>query len=198
MAAAFEWIQTLFQVLFDFFPHRVIVPATHRGVLWRRGSKVLEKKAGGFWYWPFVSEYTLHPIGRQTTRVNEAGLSLPDGTTFSIASVIVWHIDDIVLAIGEKNWDIDHTVWDITLASTIEVAMQTAMRDYDKPGEDGYRGISEAIALGDTSEMYIDLLNLCRERLTSYGIGVEKIFICEYSVADKVYKHQGIEFNVGS
>src|SRR4051812_4540810 len=112
MNGALDWIGQFFETLALFIPRRVIVRATHRGIKWKWGSTVLELAPGIHWYWPFVSEVENHPIARQTISLPTQTLFTKDHKQVAIGAIVTYRISDIVLAVGEKNYDFYETMRD--------------------------------------------------------------------------------------
>ena len=88
MSSAFAWLNDLMRWIARWVPRIVLIPATHRGVLFGRAGRVLELEPGLCWYWPIVSE--LHKICTvERTMLNSAQL-IGDGRL--VAVVVNWRV----------------------------------------------------------------------------------------------------------
>ena len=65
MESALGWLQSIFDTILKLFPRLLIVGATHGGVKFVRGSKVVELKPGLHLYWPIVTEIETYCVVRQ-------------------------------------------------------------------------------------------------------------------------------------
>jgi regulator of protease activity HflC (stomatin/prohibitin superfamily) len=118
---AFAWFGELFEGMISVFPRVIIVRATHGGIKWVRGSKVVPLSPGWYIYWPLTTEYEVIPTGRQTHTPPKQTLTTRDGKSVSIGIVVVYRINDIHQAIGKNNWDVDATVNDVSQAAVTSV-----------------------------------------------------------------------------
>lgn len=117
----FDWLASLFDTLVSFVPRFTIVRATHAGVKWPRGGAPVELKPGLRWYWPLVTEVEVIVAARQTNLLQPQSMTLRDGTQWTVRGVCVFFVNDVVAAIGEKNWDVDTTVDDLCRAAIFRV-----------------------------------------------------------------------------
>jgi regulator of protease activity HflC (stomatin/prohibitin superfamily) len=98
---AFGWIGEIFQTLLKLLPWLVIVPVTHGGVAFVRGSRVKEWKPGLHWYWPLVTSYKLITTVRQTQRIQTKVIMTKDLRTVTVGALVTYYIDDVVSAIAK-------------------------------------------------------------------------------------------------
>ena len=101
MDRAFGWIGEIFQTLLRFLPWLVIVPVTHGGVAFVRGSRVKEWKPGLHWYWPLVTSYKLMTTVRQTQRIQSKVIMTKDLRTVTVGALVTYYVDDVVSAIAK-------------------------------------------------------------------------------------------------
>ena len=101
MDRAFGWIGEIFQTLLKLLPWLVIVPATHGGVAFVRGSRVKEWKPGLHWYWPLVTTYKLMMTVRQTQRIQSKVIMTKDLKTVTVGALVTYYVDDVVSAVAK-------------------------------------------------------------------------------------------------
>lgn len=121
METAFAWLGQIFETLLLLVPRIVIVRATHGGVKWRWGSKVIALPPGLHFWWPLTTEIEILPTARQPNNVPTQVLTTMDKKKVVVGIVVVYRINDVILAFGEKNWDVDSTVNDNAQAAVVSV-----------------------------------------------------------------------------
>ena len=162
----FNWLSDIFNGLLKFIPRPIIIRATHGGVAWHFGKYIREIKMGWRWIWPLITDFEIIVIARQTNKMPVQTIESKDGHQVSIGMYIVYRINDIISAIGEKNWDVDTTVNDISqggLMKTCNKFNYIELRD----------GLVTAVAN--------TLTILCRRDLKPYGIYVEECAFYTFS-----------------
>ncbi len=120
----FEWVGRFIDLLVSFVPRFIIIRATHLGVKWPWGGKPVGLAPGIHWFWPLVTEMDLIVAARQTNQMPPQSLTIKDGSDYSVRGVCVYSIYDVVAAVGEKNWDVDQTVTDLSQAAVSEVVAE--------------------------------------------------------------------------
>ncbi len=166
----FAFWSELLQGLLSIFPRVIIVRATHAGVKWKRGSKVVALKPGWYVYWPLTTEFEQVPVGRQSHTPPKQTLTTKNGDSVTAGVVVVYRINDIVQAIGERNWDVDATVNDVTQAAVVSVIAS--------------RPLSDIMALIQTSDLN-DMLKLAAEReLSKFGVSVQQCKLTDFAKCD--------------
>ena len=124
-----DFVAAFFDTILSIVPRLIKVRATHRGCVWPRCGKPRELKPGLHWVLPAWSEWELFPVARQSNILQPQSLILSDGTQVVLKGVVVFRIEDIVAAIGGKNFDCDTTVNDLALASISEVLSTVTKED---------------------------------------------------------------------
>lgn len=165
--------------IFSVIPRRIIIRATHQGVKWRYGKIPIAVGPGIEWYWPLVTEMDLMVVARQTLNLPTQVLMTRDKKQVVVGAFIVYKISDIVQAIGERNWDVESTVADITQAAIVEEIMS---RDLD----DLLAGISE----GKNSELNKALTANCKTELRQFGVHVGRAGLTDFATC-RVHKVLG-------
>jgi len=129
METAFAWLGQIFDALLSFVPRILIVRATHGGVRWRHGSKVIPMFPGLHVYWPLVTEIEIIVTARQTLALPKQVLTTKDHKKIVIGTVVVYKIRDVVQAVGRTNWDVDTTINDITQAAVVSVIARHTLQE---------------------------------------------------------------------
>ncbi len=101
MDKALGWIGEIFQALLKVIPWLVIVPATHAGVAFVRGHRVVEWKPGLHWYWPVATTYKLMVIVRQTQLIQTRVVMTKDQQSVIVGALVTYFVDDVVSAVAK-------------------------------------------------------------------------------------------------
>lgn len=117
-------------------------------------------------WWPLLSEIEVIPVARQTLNTPTQALMSKDAQQVVAGGVVVYSIYDIVKAIGERNYDVDETVNDISQAAIVDVVTAWDLHD-----------LLENI--GDQVEL--DLTDTCRKQLRQYGVYVHRAALTDFS-----------------
>lgn len=121
MESAFSWLSQLVETFYKLFPHVLIVRATHGGVKWVRGKHVKLLKPGWHLWWPLTTEVEVIVTARQTLAIPDQVLTTQDGKKVVVKALVVYRVPDPVKAVGEKCWDLDMTLNDLTQAAVVRV-----------------------------------------------------------------------------
>ncbi|REJ65621.1 MAG: SPFH domain-containing protein [Planctomycetota bacterium] len=175
MTEAFSWLGSLVESLGSLIPRRVIVRATHAGVKWIWGRHVREMNAGIHWYWPVTTEAVTIVIARQTLNLPTQALVTKDRQQVVAGAVVVYSINDVVKAIGERNWDVDTTINDIAQTALVKVISKFSLEE-----------------LLDSLDSDIEerLTQTCRRQLDKFGVYVHRCALTDFSTC-RVYKVLG-------
>jgi len=157
--AFLDWLNDIIQALLQFFPRLAIVRATHGGIKWKWGYKVVEMKPGWRWYWPFTTEIEIVVVARQTLDLPPQALMTKDMKQVAVGGVVVYRISDVVQAIGERNWDVEGTLSAIAQAAIVEVVTKWTLSD-----------LLEHVS-GEVEE---ELTEACRKQLRQFGVFVAR------------------------
>ena len=167
---ALAFLGELFRGLLSIFPRVIIVRATHAGVKWKRGGKVVALDPGWYVYWPLVTEYEQVPVGRQSHTPPKQTLTTSDRASVTVGVVVVYRINDIVQAIGKVNWDVDATVNDVTQAAVVSVIASRTCEE-----------IMRLIQAGGLN----DQLEVAAEReLSQFGVLVHQCKLTDFALCD--------------
>lgn len=163
----FTWLSSIFNGLLSFIPRPLIIRATHGGVKWRYGYKVIELKPGWRWFWPLVSEVDLIVVARQTHKIAKPqSIETQDGITLAVGTTLIYSINDVVKAIGQRNWDVDSTINDITEAAVAHVIA----------------GLSyEQIQQTRTTDVEAEITETCRRKLSKFGVLAQETIITDFA-----------------
>ena len=173
MNEAFSWLSQLIETFYRFFPHIVIIRATHSGVKWIRGSKIKAMPPGLHWYWPLTTELEVLVTARQTLAIPDQILTTKDGKKVTVKTLVVYKIRDIIQAIGKTNWDVDSTVNDLTQSAVVRVVATHTLAE---------------ILQGMTDETIINTMTKeVRKELRQYGVFIVRAKLVNFAEA-KVFK----------
>ena len=176
----FQWLSDIVLALLEIVPRRVVIRSTHRGVKWRARRGPIEMKPGLRLWWPLLSEIEVIPVARQTLNTPTQPLMSKDAKQVVAGGVVVYSIQDIVKAIGERNYDVDETVNDISQAAIVEVI--TAWDFHD-------------LLTNICGQVETDLTDTCRKQLRQYGVYVHRAALNVFSHG-KTLNITGVELAV--
>lgn len=132
MEAALGWIGDFFRFFFALLPRLVIVKATHEGVKFVRGKRVVRIGPGLHWYWPLVTEVIVVAIKRQTVNLPTQRLIDRDGKTIVVSGIVVYEVSDVV-ALLTACWNYDQTIRDMSLAAVKDVVVSMGLQELLDP-----------------------------------------------------------------
>jgi len=177
----FEWLNTIAEVVMDFFPHRVIVLATHRGVKWKFGLEAIQLEPDVHWYWPMVSEVAQYPVARQTLRLPPQSLMTSDFKKVMVRGIVVYRISDIIAAYGEHNYDVDDTVSDIAQSCIFDLITGWTLEELMSDVEGNICAMTEA----------------AQEALEEYGVEIGQVKLVSFTEC-RPLNHTGLELSFGT
>jgi regulator of protease activity HflC (stomatin/prohibitin superfamily) len=170
---AFGWLGQIFEALLQFVPRIVIVRNTHQAVKWKRGGRVVAIERGRrTWYWPFLTDIEVIVVARRPANIESVSLMTADREQVAVGAVTVYHINDVKLAIGERNWDVESTIVEITQAAVVVEIMK---RQLDE--------LLAEIAEGPEGNFTKELTQSCRQQLKKYGVHVDRVGLTEFTTA---------------
>ena len=173
MESAFAWLNQLIETFYRFFPHILIVRATHGGVKWVWGSKLKTLNPGLHVYWPLTTEVEVIVTARQTLAIPDQVLATKDGKKVVVKTLVVYKIRDVEHAIGRVNWDVDTTINDLTQSAVVQVVATHT-----------YAEIMQAIA---DESMTTTLTKAVRKELRQFGVHVVRSKLVDFAEC-KVFK----------
>jgi len=127
-----------------------------------------------------ISDVELIVTARQPINTKTQALETKDGQVVEAGAVLVYHINDVVQAIGGKNWSTDDTANDITQAVLVEVISSWRHRE-----------LLENI----NGKVKTELTEKCRKELRQFGIYVHKCALTDFS-RTRNFHHSGINLEV--
>lgn len=169
---AFAWIGQIVEALGSLIPRIVLIRATHRGVRWRRGKVVKQMSPGLHIYWPIITDVEQIVVARQTLNLPTQVLMTKDRHQIVVGCLVVYRIRDVVLAIGERNYDVDSTVSDVTQAAIVEVCSTRTL---------------DQLQDGISWEVEKALTRTTRKRLRQFGVYVQRCAVTDFSCC-RTYK----------
>jgi len=174
MDVAFGWLGQIFEALLQLIPRIVIVRNTHQAIKWKRGGKVVSIPGGRrTWYWPLMTDLELIVVARQAADIESVSLMTKDKERVAVGVVTVYSIYDVIMAVGEQNYDVEKTVIEITQAATVVEIMKRTLAE-----------LLEGIAEGEDGDFARSLTKNCRRQLKRYGVHVDRAGLTEFSTAN--------------
>lgn len=170
MESLFGLLGEMFEAVLSVIPRLVIVRATHKAVKWRNGKTPVAVNPGLTMYWPLVTEIDQQVVARQVIDLPTQHLCTSDDVSVAVCGFVVYTIKDIVLAIGEKNFDVDDTVSDLARAALVEEITSLS-----------YEDLREGLSGGRDSDLYESLTQNLHEQLQEFGVSVERAGLIEFA-----------------
>ncbi len=170
MESLFGLLGQFFEAVLSVIPRLVIVRATHKAVKWRHGKTPIAVNSGLTMYWPLVTEIDQQVVARQVINLPTQHLCTSDDVPVAVGGFVVYTIKDIVLAIGEKNFDVDDTVSDLARAALVEEITSLT-----------YKDLREGLSGGRESDLYESLTQNLHEQLQEFGVSVERAGLIEFA-----------------
>ncbi len=173
------WLVTFIDRLFIWVPRCILVRLTHggvkwRGSLWSHGLEVIELKPGLFWYWPLVTDYQLVVVARQPVDLPTMSLLTCDGKSIVISASVIFRVNNVILAIAERNWDADATTVDITQNVIFDAVRIRTLENLRQ----------------ESNSLKQDLTETAKNELKKFGIHVERVLLKDFDVS-KTYRILG-------
>jgi regulator of protease activity HflC (stomatin/prohibitin superfamily) len=175
----FDWVGAFFDHLIACIPRFIKIRRTHRGIKWAMCGPPKELKPGIRFVWPLFDEFDVMVVARQTDDLPPQSLTLSDGTSVAVVGLVIYSVDDVVAAYGEKNWDITSTVKDLSMSAIAEVVSKLEKAD-----------------LKDLRKINYRITRRVRTWTAEYGVKVERCRLVEVSVA-RTIRHLGVNSCVG-
>jgi regulator of protease activity HflC (stomatin/prohibitin superfamily) len=180
METAFGWLGQIFEAMLTLVPRITIVRNTHAAVKWKTKGRVVAIPGGRrTFYWPLLTEIEKIVVARQTINLATQCLMTKDQKQVVAGGYVVCHINDVIKAIGEKNWDVDSTVGDIVMGTILEVVMQHTLEE-----------LMDGIADGKTGRFMQGLTDACNKDLRQFGVYVNRAGLTDFATC-RVYKVLG-------
>jgi hypothetical protein len=93
-------------------------------------------------------------------------LTTNDGKSIAVAGIVVYSINDVLKAIGEKNYDVDDTLAEISKAAIVAVVNGWGLQDLS----------------GDVPGIEKDLTKECRKQLRPFGVYVHRAALTDFTI----------------
>jgi regulator of protease activity HflC (stomatin/prohibitin superfamily) len=162
-----ETFLAFFDRIFVWVPRIEIVRSTHGGVKWRTRltddevePEVIEIKPGLHWYWPLVSELEFIVTARRPVDIPTMSILTKDGISVIVSAAVVFRINDVIKALGEKNWDVDSTLVDVTQSVIFRAVRSRTFREL----------LDEKV-----DDLIDELTESTKKGLSKFGILVESV-----------------------
>lgn len=125
MISGFEWLNKIFDYLWQFVPQPVIVDTRLRALKWTTvrlrdlvkmrwdpSAKLRVLEPGFHVYWPLFSVVETLSVKRQTAPLPIQVVTTTDGKKIAAGGVLTYDLEDAGLAVGETH-DTDDTIRDV-------------------------------------------------------------------------------------
>jgi regulator of protease activity HflC (stomatin/prohibitin superfamily) len=132
MESALAWIGQIADWCGQFIPRWQIVPATHKGLKFVRGSEMKPLDPGIHFWWPATTILQMYPSARQTLDLRTQTLMTTDGKVVAVGGMVTYRVEDIQALLG-KTWDADQTIKDICAGVISEVVRECSWADIQTP-----------------------------------------------------------------
>ncbi len=120
MNEALAWVGQIAGWIGRFIPRWEIIPATHAGVKFVRGHRVVPLAPGIHWWWPVTTTFERYPVVRQATNLRAQTMETKDGITIAVSALIVYEVHDIADLIA-RTFEADNTIGEVALTATMDV-----------------------------------------------------------------------------
>ena len=92
---AFSWVGSLIEWIASLIPRLTVIRATHAGVRFVRGWKVVVMEPGLHVYWPIVTEIDIWPTVEAPCKLPPQTLETADDKTVMVAGFFRYNVTDI-------------------------------------------------------------------------------------------------------
>ncbi len=161
-----EALFAFFDRFFIWIPRVILVRSTHGGVKWcmklwdNAEPDVTELKPGLHFYWPLTSEYELTITARRPVDIPTMSILTSDGRSLIVSAAVVFRINNVLAALGERNWDVDSTLVDVTQAAIFRAIRRRSFQQ---------------LIDGDVDELIDELTENTKKSLVKFGILIESV-----------------------
>lgn len=161
--------------LFSWIPRLYFIRATHGAVCWRadlrdltKALEIEEMDPGLYWYWPITTEIESIVTARRPVDIPTMSILTKDGRSVIVSATVVSRINDVKAALGERNWDVDSTLVDITQNVIFRAV----------------RGRTFAELLAEPTETFLNRLTAkIKAEVKKFGIHVESVLAQDFDLS---------------
>ena len=173
---AFDFSNDIMRWFERFLPPGALLENTEGGVIFKHGTEPRLLTPGRiYWWWPIVSNVYTIDTKRQTLTITQR-LTTKDEVTVMITTVIVYTINDVLLALVETR-DHDDTVKEVGEKLVVK---PVTSRDFN----DTLKRLSES------NDMNNEVKRIARSTLSEFGVNVVDGFVSNFAVTE-VFSHDG-------
>lgn len=123
MEGALAWISEIARWFGQFVPRFLIIEATHGGVKFVRGWRVVKLDPGFHVFWPLVTTVKTYPTARQADDLRSQTIVTADGRTIVVGGMVVYEVEDIEKILAH-TFQPETTIRDIALSAFHDVCCQ--------------------------------------------------------------------------
>ncbi len=182
---AFDFINDIMRWFERFVPHWALLDPTDGGVKFTHNKAPRLLTPGKiYWYWPVVSNVYTIEVKRQTMTITQR-LTTKDEVTVMVTTVIVFTVDDVLLAIVETR-DFEDTISEIGEKLIVK---PITSRDFS----------DTLLRLSESNDLNNEVKRIARSTLSEFGVNVVDGYVSNYAVTE-VFSHDGdgVVFGGGS
>lgn len=181
---AFDWINDTVRWFAKFVPQWDLCEPTEGGVKFRGlGKNRIKLLVPGkiYWWWPIVTNVYTIDTKRQTLTVTQR-LTTKDDVTVMVTTVIVYTIEDVMLALVETR-DFEDTILEIGEKLVVKPIMSREFPDIQKD-------------LAESNELNNEVKRNARSMLSPFGVNVVDGYVSNFAQTE-VFSHDGDGFVFG-
>ena len=175
---AFNWINDLARWVARFFPRWALCDPTEGGVKFSGlGKNRIKLLVPGkiYWWWPAVTNVYTIETKRQTMTVTQR-LTTKDELTVMVTTVIVYTVDDVLLALVETG-DFEDTIAEVGEKLVVK---PITSRDF----------ADTLTRLSTSNDLNNEVKRIARSTLGEFGVNVVDGYVSNYAQTE-VFSHDG-------
>lgn len=159
-----DFLDNIFEWLWDLLPHMELIPVTHLGIKYLPGGRTKVVGPGLVWHWPVTTELTTVPVVKQLLEVTPLNIATSDDVQVLVDGVVIYTVDDVKKLLA-KCHEAEDLADDLAQAAIRRVVMSST---WDRLNSTRSHRHVEASLLQEVSEA-----------LSPLGIRVEEVRIAD-------------------
>lgn len=173
---AFDFINDIMRWFERFLPHWALLDPTDGGVKFsRKGQITLLTPGEIYWYWPIITNVYTIETKRQTMTITQR-LTTKDEITVMVTTVIVYTVDDVLLAIVETR-DFEDTISEVGEKLVVKPITSRNFSD-------------TLLRLSESNDLNNEVKRIARSTLGEFGVNVVDGYVSNFAVTE-VFSHDG-------
>lgn len=173
---AFDFIGHIAGWVERFFPHWALLDPTDGGVKFSRKKKITLLEPGEiYWWWPIITNVYTIEVKRQTMTITQR-LTTKDEITVMVTTVIVFTVDDVLLALVETR-DFEDTIAEVGEKLIVKPITSREFKD-------------TLLRLSESNDLNNEVKRIARSTLSEFGVNVVDGYVSNFAVTE-VFSHDG-------